>query len=180
MKFVATGGASLVSPHFSRSELLTTSRWDDVDPKTGLTYGALQERCYAQAHIESALDALCLRILEPVRTHVGGPVHVDSGLRCPELNAVTPGASATTQHVKGEAADIKVLGWTDLQLYQLFLWIADESQLPFGQVIFEDRRPDDPARGAWIHVSLGAGYRAAERCGEVLVWNPRTGYQRLK
>jgi len=93
------------------------------------------------------------------------------------LNAATPGASPTSQHVRGEAADIVVPGWTDGRLRDLWAWIGWRSGIAYGQVIYEDRRPDAEG-GAWLHVSLGAPWRGAARCGQRLTWDPAAGYRR--
>lgn len=122
------------------------------------------------------LNALALMILQPIRDHVGRPCDITSGYRCWAKNTATPGSSKTTQHVSGEAADFSVPGFTDAELRDLWLWIGWRSGLPFGQVIFEDRRPDEPNKGAWIHVSLGAPYRPAAKCGMRLTWTPAEKY----
>ena len=50
------------------------------------------------------LTALVETVLDPARARWGKPITVSSGYRCPQLNAVTPGASRNSQHTKGEAA----------------------------------------------------------------------------
>ena len=45
-------------------------------------------------------------ILEPLRIHYGRPIIVTSGFRCAKLNKAV-GGSSTSQHVKGEAVDIR-------------------------------------------------------------------------
>lgn len=50
-----------------------------------------------------------VRILEDVRINFGVPVDIISGLRCPQHNADSDGV-ANSQHMYGEAADIKVRG----------------------------------------------------------------------
>lgn len=158
----------LLSPHFSLSELTTTSRTQ---------YAPQQAAGAAEGTpVRAALVALCTTLLEPVRTRAGRPVRVTSGYRSQVLNAATAGASATSQHVKGEAADLQVPGWTDAELERLWAWIAWESGLPYGQVIFEDARPYSEG-GAWIHLSLGAPWRAPHRCGQALTWDPSRGYR---
>jgi len=121
------------------------------------------------------LGALARTILQPIRDHIGRPIKINSGYRCSAKNASIAGSSATSQHMLGEAADIAVPGYTDAQLYALAQWIG-KSGLLFGQVIFEDKRPGTEG-GAWIHVSLGAPYRAAARSGQRLLWTPTGGYQ---
>jgi hypothetical protein len=51
------------------------------------------------------LTALCVHVLQPVRDSVKKPIRISSGYRCPELNKAVGGVP-TSQHVKGEAADI--------------------------------------------------------------------------
>lgn len=46
------------------------------------------------------------QILQPVRDRLGKPIIVTSGYRCRELNKKV-GGSKTSQHMKGEAADLK-------------------------------------------------------------------------
>lgn len=157
-----------LSRHFTLAELLVTSR---------ANFRQAQAEAASAPVTLGALGALARTILDPIRDHVGGPVRVNSGLRCPALNAATPGASKTSQHVRGEAADIAVPGWTDAQLRDLWAWIAFESGLPYGQCIYEDKRPGEDG-GAWIHVSLGAPRRKADRCGQALTWTPDEGYVR--
>jgi hypothetical protein len=68
-----------------------------------------------------------------------------------------------------------VPGFNDAQLKGLFDWIAFTSIIPFGQAIFEDKRPNEEG-GAWIHVSLGAPYRT-KNVRQALIWTPSGGYQ---
>lgn len=56
--------------------------------------------------VRDAILALVRKVLQPLRDTYGKPMEVNSGYRCPELNAIAGGA-ATSQHVKGEAADIR-------------------------------------------------------------------------
>jgi uncharacterized protein YcbK (DUF882 family) len=50
---------------------------------------------------------LCDEVLQPTRDKLGQPIPVSSGYRCPELNKIIGGA-VSSQHMKGEAADIKL------------------------------------------------------------------------
>lgn len=123
------------------------------------------------------LAVLARTILQPIRDHIARPLRINSGFRSPEKNAATPSASPTSQHCFGEAADLAVPGYSDAQLADLADWIGTSGAFPFGQVIFEDARPGSEG-GAWIHVSLGAPYRSASRCGQRLTWSPAAGYRR--
>lgn len=57
------------------------------------------------AAVRDAVKELTERVLQPLRNKVGHPLHINSGYRCPDLNREVGGV-ATSQHVKGEAADI--------------------------------------------------------------------------
>lgn len=63
----------------------------------------INNRC-RQEHV-TALTALVDNVLDPLREWYGKPITVNSGYRCPELNVAVKG-SKTSQHMKGEAADI--------------------------------------------------------------------------
>lgn len=56
--------------------------------------------------VRDSILALVRKVLQPLRDAYKRPMTVNSGYRCPELNRIVGGA-ATSQHVKGEAADIK-------------------------------------------------------------------------
>lgn len=166
-----------LSPNFTLRELsgvVTGDRWQAaqlagllVVPKHG-----------PRQPVYERLGVLARTILQPVRDYIGRPLRINSGFRSPEKNAATPGASATSQHCFGEAADIAVPGYSDAQLADLADWMGTSGAFPFGQIIFEDARPGS-AGGAWIHVSLGSPYRAASRCGQRLTWTPAAGYRRI-
>ena len=156
-----------LSTYFTLDELLTTSQ---------TRFAAAQLAYSERPEVRRALSALATTILDPIRAHVGRPVRVTSGLRCPELNAATDGASPTSQHTLGQAADIQIPGYTDAELRDLWRWIGWQSGLPFGQVISEDKRPGSEG-GAWIHVSLGAPWRSATRSGQRLTYTPAQGYR---
>lgn len=78
--------------------------------------------------VRDAVKALVEEVLQPLRTRWGEPLHINSGYRCPELNAIVGGVP-TSQHVKGEAADVKASN--PRELAQLLIAM----QLPFDQVI---------------------------------------------
>ena len=140
-----------LSPHFTLAELTRTSQaaLADVNRAESLAYlPALRE-----------LAAM----LEVVRMHFGKPVKINSGFRGPAVNAATSGASPTSQHTKGEAADIEIPGVDDAELHR---WIVMESGLRYGQCILE--RP--PGR-SWVHLSLGEPWRLASRSRQALTFD---------
>jgi len=55
--------------------------------------------------VRGAITELVRKVLQPLRTKWDQPLRVNSGYRCPKLNEAVGGAP-TSQHVKGEAADI--------------------------------------------------------------------------
>lgn len=55
--------------------------------------------------VRDAVKELTERVLQPLRDKVGHPLKINSGYRCPELNREVGGVP-TSQHTKGEAADI--------------------------------------------------------------------------
>ena len=94
----------------------------------------------------AALRLLCEKVLQPVRDHYGKGVKVNSGYRSPESNAAV-GGSKTSDHCKGQAADIEIPGVPNAELAQ---WIMDN--LEYTQLILEFYTPGIPDSG-WVHVS---------------------------
>lgn len=78
--------------------------------------------------VRDSVKALVLDVLQPLRDALGEPMEVNSGYRCPELNRLVGGTS-TSQHLKGEAADIA--SDNPLALAQL----AYDLGLPYDQMI---------------------------------------------
>ena len=92
------------------------------------------------------LKTLCEKVLQPVREHYGKSVTVNSDYRSPESNAAV-GGSKTSDHCKGMAADIEIVGVANADLAQ---WIMDN--LEYTQLILEFYTPGIPDSG-WVHVS---------------------------
>jgi zinc D-Ala-D-Ala carboxypeptidase len=97
----------------------------------------------------AALKLLCEKVLQPVRDHFGRGVKVNSGFRHPEVNARV-GGSKTSDHCRGQAADIEIPGIPNAELAE---WIKDN--LEFRQLILEFYTPGIPDSG-WVHVSYVA------------------------
>ena len=98
-----------------------------------------------EAEIEN-LKRLAEKVLQPVRDAYGKGVKVNSGYRHPEVNAKV-GGSKTSDHCKGQAADIEIPGVANADLAK---WITEN--LDFTQVILEFYTPGVPDSG-WVHVS---------------------------
>ena len=123
-----------LTPHFTLDEM--------VKSQTALRLGL--DNTPDTDEMESLL-ALCENVLEPVRVHWDKPVVVNSGFRSLPVNRAI-GSKDSSQHAKGEAADIEIPGIDNLVLYY---WIAEE--LDFDQLILEFYN-GEPSSG-WVHVS---------------------------
>ena len=101
-------------------------------------------------NIRQKLQTLIEELLDPIREKWGKPITVNSGYRCPALNAAVGGV-ATSQHQKGEAADITV--GDPAQNRMLFDKITDMQRaglIQFDQLI-------DESHYKWVHISFRAG-----------------------
>lgn len=97
------------------------------------------------------MKKLCENVLEPIRAHFG-PVRVNSFYRSPRLNAEV-GSKSSSQHTKGQAADIEVSGVPTRELAE---WI--KANVLTDQIILE-HVTSDPFSG-WVHVSFADVCRA--------------------
>lgn len=88
------------------------------------------------------LKLLVDNVLDPLRDTYGKPIRVNSGYRSPALNKAVKG-SKTSQHVKGQAADIT--GGSKQENKKLFE-LAQELNLPYCQLI-------DEKNFSWVHIS---------------------------
>jgi len=93
------------------------------------------------------LKTLCEKVLQPIRDHFGKTVTVTSGFRSSETNQAI-GGSKSSDHVKGQAADIEIAGVPNAELAQ---WIMDN--LDYTQLILEFYTQGIPDSG-WVHVSF--------------------------
>ncbi len=93
-----------------------------------------------------ALHELVDQVLDPLREAWGGPIRVNSGYRCPELNEAV-GGTPGSQHQRGEAADITV---GSRAANRRLLALIKRLDLPVDQCI-------DEKGCRWIHVSHRKG-----------------------
>jgi len=108
-------------------------------------------------HIDN-LKALCINVLQPIRSEFEKPVIISSGYRSPEL-CIKIGSSINSQHSKGEAADFEIHSVSN---YDLAVWI--KNNLEFDQLILEFHNKEEPNSG-WIHCS----YSTTENRNESLI-----------
>lgn len=122
-----------LTEHFTLSEL---TRSDTADRKHIDNTPTVE--------VVANLRALCRNVLEPARVSFGAPIYVTSGYRCPALNAAV-GGKPTSQHLRGEAADLQVQGVRNLKrLYKVI-----KSHGIFDQLLYETNK----SGAKWIHVS---------------------------
>lgn len=144
-----------LSPNFTLSELTKSNE----AARHGIDNTPTQE-------IVTNLQALANYILQPVRDNFG-VVTVSSGYRNKAVNEKA-GGSATSDHVKGFAADFEVYG---VQNKVLAEWIRDN--LKFTQVILEfpGQNPND----GWVHCSYNPA-NLKNQCLTAIKQNGKTVY----
>ena len=127
-----------------------------------MTYFSIEELCASDtarrrgidnrpsAAISGKLQTLIEQLLDPIRAAWGGPIAVNSGYRSPALNRAVGGVS-TSQHLKGEAADITVGSTADnKRLFDKIIELQKAGRIAFDQLI-------DESGYKWIHISYRAG-----------------------
>lgn len=117
-----------LSPHFLLEELT----FSETAARLGIDNTPGEEEI-------GNLIILCDELLEPIRTTFG-PVHINSGYRCLELNRRL-GSKDTSAHVKGLAADFRINGISPLEVCK----VASQMGLPYQQNIHEF--------GRWTHIA---------------------------
>lgn len=128
----------MYSKNFSKHEL----RYSNTARKHGI-------QNYPYPAAEKKLEKLCKTILQPIRDKWKAPIIVTSGYRCPELNTLIKG-SKTSQHIRGEAADILPANPKDYDaLKDLILSMIENGEITVGQFLIES---NDKSR--WLHISL--------------------------
>lgn len=123
-----------MSEHFTTTELTDSS----TATRLGIDNTAPAD---VLLHLETLASGL-----ENVRMELGYPMHIDSGYRCPALNAAIGGAHDSA-HLSGYAADFKCDDFgTPLDIVKAIV----ASGLKFDQCIQE---------GTWVHISFDPAMR---------------------
>ena len=156
-----------LSPHFQLAEFVASQTAE----KHGIANVPSPEA------VEN-LRRLCEGCLEPLREALGLPVVVTSGFRTKELNNLVAHASATSQHIQGQAADLYIGSGFTVQgeglsrrelLIKAFREILQNPKIDFDQLILYP---------GFIHVS----YVSKERNRRGIIQaqgNSKLGYGRL-
>lgn len=100
------------------------------------------------AYEKENIIRLVREILQPIRDKYGKAITVTSGYRSPVLNRYVKGSS-TSQHLKGEAADITSLD--NKKLWDIIVDMINNNEITVGQLIWEKGTKKCPS---WIHISL--------------------------
>jgi len=105
----------------------------------------------------SNMVGIAVKVFEPLREWVGGPVKINSFFRCEKLNRAIGGAKRS-QHCEGRALDLDdTFGYkTNAEMFEYI-----RKNLNFDQLIWEfgdDENPD------WIHVSYVSDDENRGRC----------------
>ena len=119
-----------LSPHFTLAEMTKSQ----TALRLGLDNNPSQQEAFA-------LVKLCVEVLEPVRTEFERPVIINSGFRAPAVNDAI-GSLPTSQHCKGEAADIEIPG---IDNFAVYTWLGET--VAFDQLILEFYTDGEPMSG---------------------------------
>ena len=93
------------------------------------------------------LTKLCNEILQPIRDKWGDSIFVNSGYRSPMVNRLV-GGSSSSQHTKGQAADITVGSKEgNKKLFDMIVQMIEDKEITVGQLI-------DEKDYKWIHISI--------------------------
>lgn len=138
----------IIMKHFSISELFHS----DVAVKYGLKNAPKSEDL---SKIVESLTTLVGAILDPLRDHLNTPIIITSGYRSEVVNGMV-GGSLTSQHIKGEAADFHVKGFTVKQMESVYNYVSKYYE--FDQLIFYPKKniihvsykPSHNRRESWV------------------------------
>ena len=125
---------------------------------------AVANRAWAETK-HANLDRLCDKLRE-VEDTLDAVLHLNSVVRCPELNAAV-GGSNTSAHTDGRAADFTASGrGTPLDVCRLLI----KAGVVFDQLIFE---------GTWVHIAIARNGERVRQMVLTAVFHPHgpTTYQ---
>lgn len=135
---------------------------------TAIKHGINNEPNIGQLEV---LKAMALKVFEPCRKFVGGPLKVTSGYRGPELNKRI-GGSLSSDHTISDhetaALDLDCDVFGGKTNAELFHYIKDK--LDFKQLIWEFGDENNPN---WVHVSYSINPKFNKR--EVLIAKRKGG-----
>lgn len=92
-------------------------------------------------YVKNNIKEMVFQVLQPLRDYIDKPITINSGYRCLKLNSAVGGVP-TSQHVQGQAVDIKVDGLSSFEIAQAVL----DLHLPYDQLILYND---------FVHLSIG-------------------------
>lgn len=108
--------------------------------------------------VRDSIRALVLNVLQPLRDSWGKPLSINSGYRCQLLNAKVGGVP-TSQHVKGEAADVKAADPYKLAYRAKALGLPFDQMILYPTFVHFSHRLDGHQRGQILYNSSYHGKR---------------------
>lgn len=99
--------------------------------------GMQVQNTITSTEVRDSIKALVDEVLQPLRDAWDEPLAINSGYRCQEVNKAVGGVP-TSQHTKGEAADVCPFGRNghgDIETVRQLAQKAVELDLPFDQMI---------------------------------------------
>ena len=96
--------------------------------------------------VRDSILALTENVLQPLRNAWGKPLKVNSGYRCKALNAAVGGVP-TSQHVKGEAADIAAGDPVKLARLAVKLGLPFDQMILYPTFVHFSHKPNGEQRG---------------------------------
>ena len=115
------------------------------------------------------MSTISEKIFEPLRSHVGGPIRINSFFRSVELNKAI-GGSSTSQHCKGQAFDLDD-SYGCMTNAEMYKFVKDN--LDFDQMIWEFGDDENPN---WIHISYVSQEKNRNRCLKAWKEHGKTRY----
>ena len=135
--------SDLVAPNFRLYELTKS----EIAARQGIDNSFASDR-----HLQSAVH-LAREVLQPIR-NAFGPITPNSVYRGQALERALKKRPASwissSQHTRGEACDVEVVGTSTLDLAN---WAA-QNLADFDQIICECYDPRNGPNAGWVHISL--------------------------
>lgn len=113
--------------------------------------------------VRDAVRELTLTVLQPLRDAWGEPLKINSGYRCPRLNAHPAiGGAPTSQHIKGEAADIHADHPCKLAQLAYDLGLPYDQMIIYPTFVHFSHKKGGPQRGQVLYNKSYKGRRVVQ------------------
>lgn len=135
------GNNMVLSTNFTLADLTTKTSYPYKIPESK----KIGDVFYTKYDIACNLKALAINVLEPIKQQCK-----ERGIGLRITSAFRNKANSTSQHEKGQAADLQFTGLTKDKYINMAVWIYNN--VPFDQLLFEHR----DSTSVWIHVSYNS------------------------